>query len=335
MSDMLRKGQPLLIAGLGSIGRRHLRNLVSIGYHNIILYRTGKGTLPDDELLDFVVEYNLEKALARHPIGAIVSNPTALHLEVALAAARANCHLFIEKPIFHSMQGADQVRREVKKRNLSVLVGFQFRFHPALRQIKQWVGSNRIGKIVSVQAHWGEYLPGWHSWEDYRRSYSARGDLGGGVILTLCHPFDYLRWLIGEVTSVSAVAGRLSGLGVDVEDTACIILRFIQGVLGSVYLDYVERPPTHWLHIVGQKGTIHWDDADGIAHLYNNESKEERFTPPEGFERNTMFLEEMRHFLNCLDGKEKPLCSLDDGIRVLEIALAAKRSALEKREINF
>lgn len=331
---MLKTDQPLLIAGLGSIGRRHLRNLLSIGCGNIILYRTGKSTLPDDELSSFTVEYNLEKALAHRPIGVIVSNPTALHLPVALAASRADCHLFIEKPIFHTMGGVEELRKEVENRSLSVLVGFQYRFHPALQQIKKWLDSGRIGRIVSAQAHWGEYLPGWHKWEDYRKGYSARGDLGGGVVLTLCHPFDYLRWLIGEVAKVSAVTARLSGLEVDVEDTASVILRFAQGAIGCVYLDFVERRRTHWLHIIGQKGTIHWDDADGMAHLYNAESKQECYTPPEGFERNTMFLEEMGNFLNCLHGKEQPVCTLDDGIRALEIALAVKKSAIKRREFD-
>lgn len=331
---MLKRNQPILIAGLGSIGRRHLQNLLSLGCNNIILYRTGKSTLPDDELKDFCVEYSLKDGLSHRPIGVIVSNPPTLHLSTALAAAQADCHLFIEKPIFHSIEGAEELVREVKNRNLSVLVGFQFRFHPALRQIKRWLDSGRIGKVASCQAHWGEYLPGWHPWEDYRKGYSARQDLGGGVILTLCHPFDYLRWLIGEVRSVSAAAGRLGGLEIDVEDTACVILHFVQGAIASFCLDYLQRPRRHWLRIVGQKGAIDWDDADGIAHLYRAGSKEEEFIPPEGFKRNTMFLEEMSHFLNCLSGKEKPACGLGDGIRALEIALAAKKSAVERREID-
>lgn len=326
----------LVITGLGSIGRRHLHNLRSLGCTNIILYRTGKGTLADEEFLDFPVEYNLESALSYHPKGVIISNPTALHMPVAIKAARAGCHLFLEKPISHTLNGVHQLQREMEIHNICVLVGFQFRFHPALQQIKTWLDTGIIGKVISANAHWGEYLPGWHLQEDYRKNYSARADLGGGVVFTLSHPFDYLRWLIGEVVSVSAMTAQLSGLDVDVEDTAQVILRFAGGAIGSVYLDYAECPPAHWFNIIGQKGIIRWDSADGVAHVYSVEAGEwKSFSPLKGFGRNVMFMEEMRHFLNCISGKEKPLCTLHDGIRALEIALAAKRSADEKKEINI
>ncbi len=325
----------MLIAGLGSIGRRHLRNLKSLGWTNIILYRTGKGTLPENEFSDVPVEHDLNAVLSHQPVGVVVSNPTALHVPVALAAARAGCHLLLEKPISHSSEGVTDLRREVEARNLAVLVGFQFRFHPALRQIKTWLDAGLIGNVISAHAHWGEYLPGWHPWEDYRGGYSARADLGGGVVLTLCHPFDYLRWLVGEVESVYAATGRLSGLDVEVEDTAQIVLRFASGAIRNVYLDYAERPAAHWLRIVGRKGTIRWDNADGVAHLYRAETEKwESFTPAEGFERNTMFLEEMRHFLNCLSRDEQPVCTLADGARALDIALAVRQSARERSEVG-
>ncbi len=88
-----------MIAGLGSIGRRHLRNLVALGEHDILLFRTHRSTLPDDELAEYPVETDLEKALAHKPDAVIVANPTACHLDVALPAAKAGCHLFLEKPI--------------------------------------------------------------------------------------------------------------------------------------------------------------------------------------------------------------------------------------------
>ena len=326
----------LLLTGLGSIGCRHLRNLQTLGYRDVVLYRTGRSTLPDDELGSLPVETDLDRALAHHPQAAIISNPTALHLPTALRAAQAGCHLLIEKPVSHALDGLDELQREVQVRGLYVLVGFQFRFHPGLRAIRQLIQEGAIGSIVHAHAHWGEYLLGWHPWEDYRRSYSARADLGGGVILTLCHPFDYLRWLLGEVESVSAIAGRLSGLELDVEDTADITLQFESGAIGTVHLDYVQRPPSHWLQITGQAGTIWWDNADGAVRCYRAETdQEEVLLVPEGFERNTMFLDEMRHFLACVEGAEQPLVTLDDGIQALRIALAAKTSALEGRVVTL
>lgn len=325
----------ILISGLGSIGRRHLRNLRACGYNDILLYRTGRSTLPDDELEGIPAVYDYEEALAQQPRAVIVANPTAAHLETALPASRAGCYLFLEKPISHNLEGIDELQREVNERGLTVLVGFQFRYHPALRQIKAWLEEGAIGPVVSAQVHWGEYLPAWHPWEDYRKSYSARADLGGGVVLTLCHPFDYLRWLLGEVTAVSAMMGTQSGLQLNVEDTACVTLRFKSGALGQVYLDYAQRPPSHTLHIVGQAGRITWDAADNDAHCYRAEAEGwEVFSPGDAFERNTMFLEEMRHFLDCLEGKEQPCCTLHDGVRALEIVLAAKQSSVEQKTID-
>ena len=187
-----------LIAGLGSIGRRHLRNLKALGQQDIILYRTHQATLPDTELCDHPTFTNLEEALAEKPNGVIVSNPTALHLTVAQAAAEAGAALLIEKPISDSLIGIRDLQNTLKQTGRPVLVGFHFRYHPVLQEIKRIIDSNQLGKALKGHAHWGEYLPGWHPWEDYRNSYAARNDLGGGVLNTLSHPIDYLRWFMGE-----------------------------------------------------------------------------------------------------------------------------------------
>jgi predicted dehydrogenase len=182
--------------------------------------------------------------------------------------------------------------------------------------------------VVSAHVHWSEWLRGWHPWEDYRRSYSAQSSLGGGVIRTLCHPFDYLRWLLGDVKWVSAQADHLSALELDVEDTAVVTLRFASGALASVYLDCVGRPRRHSLEIVGCDGRIQWNDEDGVAQLFEAGRRGATVArPPAGFERNHLFLDEMNHFLGRVREKESELDPLDDGIRALEITLAAVRAA--------
>lgn len=317
-----------LIAGLGSIGHRHLRNLMALGQEDILLYRTNQSTLPDEDLQKFRVLTDLQAALDLKPDAVIVSNPTALHLQIALPAAERGIHLFLEKPISHSMQNVDQLKETVERNSVKVLVGFQFRFHPGLHQIKVILNQQVIGRPLSVRAHWGEYLPGWHPWEDYRHGYSALPELGGGVILTLCHPLDYLRNILGEVESLWAFTTSHSQLDIPVEDTAEIGLRFVNGVVGTVHLDYVQRPPTHWLEIIGTEGTLRWDNASGTVKLFRAEQNEwKTFPVPAGYERNHMFLEEMRHFLAMLQHNVSPVCSLEDGVRALQLALAAHQSA--------
>ena len=325
----------ILIAGVGSIGRRHLRNLRHLGVRDLVLLRSGRSTYGDEEVSDLPVETEVRKALLHHPTAVIVANPTALHLDIAIPAADAGCHLLIEKPVSHTLERVSELLRIVREKSLKVLVGYQFRFHPALRQIKQWLAAQAIGTVTSVHVHWGEYLPGWHPGEDYRQGYSARSDLGGGVVLTLSHPFDYLRWLLGEIHAVSAVTRRLSDLELDVEDVAEITLHFASGMIGTVHLDYVQRPPGHWLQIRGHGGTIYWDAANGKASCYRApDGQWTHYALPPGFERNTMFLDEMQHFLACLEGEVAAGANLEDGVRALEIAVAAKRSASEGRVVE-
>ncbi len=326
-----------LIAGLGSIGRRHLRNLRSLNEAEIILLRSGRSTLPDAELAGMLTEHDLHEALNRHqPAAVIVSNPTAYHLDVAIPAAEAGCHLLLEKPISHNMKRVCQLGSIIAQKKLKVVVGFQFRFHPCLSAIRNLLRDGAIGPVTYVHSHWGEYLPDWHPWEDYRKGYAARNDLGGGVVLTLCHPFDYLRWVVGEIESVSAMTGQLAGLGVDVEDSANVNLRFTSGALGVVHLDYLQRPPSHWLQVTGRDGTIRWDNTDDCVQLYQAHKGEwQTIEPPRNFERNTMFHREMAHFLSCIHGTAEPLVNLDDGIAALRIALAVKKSAVQGTAVRI
>jgi predicted dehydrogenase len=316
-----------LIAGFGSIGRRHLRNLRALGETDIILFRAHKSTLPDEEIRDLPVETSLEAALAHQPDAVIIANPTALHMEVAIPAARAGCHLLVEKPIAEDLSRIDELEDELQSGGGKVVVGFQFRFHPTLRQLRLLLQHNEIGKVTSARAHWGEYLPGWHPWEDYRQGYAAREELGGGVVRTLTHPFDYLRWLLGEVDSLQGFTGRLGNLEIDVEDTAELVLHFTSGVVGSLHLDYLQRPAVHRLEIMGTEGMIEWSNTSGALRLYRESTESwESFLPPVGFDRNDMFMAELSHFLAVVRGNEEPQCSLFDGIQALKMALAAREA---------
>jgi len=328
-----------LIAGLGSIGRRHFRNLIALGEKDIVLLRTRKSTLPDDELAGYPVEIDLNEALRKHkPDAVIVANPTSMHLDIAIPAAGAGCHILLEKPVSHSLARLDVLQKTAENSGSKILVGFQFRYHPTLRKARELIQANAVGKILTVHAHWGEYLPQWHPWEDYRQSYAARADLGGGVIVTLTHPLDYLRYLLGEVESLWSFNGHNSPLEVDVEDLAEIVLKFANGAVGGVHVNYFQRPPVHRLEIVGTNGTLRWDNADGILHFHRMPASFgsfsdqppapiiESFPPPEGFERNQLFVAQTRHFFKVVRGESEPVCGLQDGVMALRLALAAYES---------
>lgn len=329
----------ILIAGLGSIGRRHFRNLIALGERDILLLRTRKATLSDDELAGYPVETDFHEALKKHrPKAVIVANPTALHLDVAIPAADAGCHILLEKPVSNSLERLDTLQQAAQKSGSKILVGFQFRYHPTLNKARELIRAGALGKVLTVHANWGEYLPQWHPWEDYRRSYAARAGLGGGVLRTLSHPLDYLRYLIGEVKSLWSFNGHISPLELDVEDVAEIGLRFSNGAIGGVHLNYFQRPPRHTLEIVGTQGTLCWDNADGILHFRQLPTSfgsfsdnppapvTQTFSPPEGFERNQLFVAQTRHFIETVRAESEPVCTLEDGIMALRLALAATES---------
>jgi predicted dehydrogenase len=326
-----------LIAGLGSIGRRHLRNLIALGETNIVLLRTHRATLPDEDLAGYPVEMDLAEALRKHqPEAVVVANPTALHLEVAIPAAKAGSAILLEKPISNSLAGLDQLQAAVEKSGSRVLVAFQFRFHPSLLCARKLISDGTIGKIISAHVHFGEYLPTWHPWEDYRTGYAARADLGGGVVPTQCHSLDYLPWLVGPAQAAWGMEAKLSDLEVDVDDTAEIGVRFKGGALGSLHLDYNQQPPSHHFHVIGTAGTLTCDFADGTVRTYQAEEKQWRSHPlPAGWERNVMFMDEMRHFIAVARGEAKPLCPLEDGVRVMNLISAVRESQKTGRLIEL
>lgn len=337
-----------LIAGLGSIGRRHFRNLIALGEKDIVLLRSHRATLPDDELAGRPVETDIHAALTKHkPDAVIVANPTALHLDVAIPAAEAGCAILLEKPVSDSLNRLDVLQKAAEKSGSKILVGFQFRYHPTLNKARELIQQGALGQVLTVHAHWGEYLPQWHPWEDYRQGYAARADLGGGVIRTLTHPLDYLRYLIGEVESLWSFSAHVSPLEMDVEDVAEIGLKFSNGALGGVHLNYVQRPPRHTLEIVGASGTLRWDNADGLLHFYKMPAAfgtwsenppapvVETYTPPEGFERNHMFAAQTRHFIAIVSENAEPICSLEDGIAALRLALAAHESQKSGKAVRL
>jgi len=200
------------------------------------------------------------------------------------------------------------------------MVGCQFRFHPLLIALREGLQSGRIGTAVEAQAEWGEYLPDWHPWENHREGYAAREDLGGGVMLTLIHPIDYLYWLFGETAEVQSEYGKLDELQTKVpDDWAKLKLRFKQGASASVDLDYIQRPAVHRLTVQGSSGHAALDfHAGELVWTMDNEEAEHVGVDAD-FTRNDMFVAEMKHFLDCVAAGKATDLPLEDGIEGLRI----------------
>jgi len=334
----------VLFAGLGAIGQRHLRNLYSLVGSDlqVAAFRVRRDMAIITEQLELDTTQNveskygirvfneLEAALESFkPRLVFVCNPTSLHLDVALAAAHAGASLFIEKPLCASLDGAEELARTVEEKRLTALVGFQMRFHPCFLRLRQLIAEKAIGQLIAVRARYGEYLPRFHPYEDYRQSYAARAALGGGVILTQIHDIDYLVALLGAPERVFAMGGHLSSLEIDVEDVASISLEMRRdGRALPVHLqqDYVTRPPIRTCSLLGDAGSI--DVNFGTPSLTrfapSGETIEDLCFPE--FERNQMFMDLLRHLLGCLDGKEKAIVGVRDAMRTQRVALAVRES---------
>jgi len=209
----------VLMIGLGGIGQRHTRNLRALLGNGveIIAYRVRRQmhvvtpTMAADASRNVESEYaiqtfsDLEEALAQNPDAAFICNPSSLHVPVTLACIRAKCDVFIEKPLSDSMAGIDELIHAADEHKVIAMVGYQLRFHPCLRALAETVKSGILGSLLGVRATVAEYLPNWHPYEDYRRMYASRADLGGGVVLSQIHEFDYLYSLFGVPTRAYAL----------------------------------------------------------------------------------------------------------------------------------
>lgn len=322
--------------GMGSIGQRHFNNLLN-DYKDVKLsaYREIGRELKFIDKNKIEQYHSLDMAFKDKPDIVFITNPTSIHIPYSIEAAKNRCDIFIEKPLSHNMKGIDELLRIVDKNKLITLMGCNMRFYPCIKIIKQLIYDNRIGDIISVKAEFGTYVPDWHPWEDYRESYAARKDLGGGAVLTNIHEIDYLYWLFGDVDKLFAYTGKDSSLEMDTEDNAEIILKFKNGIVGNIHLDMFSRPYRRGCTIMGENGTISWDFSANNVVLYDNEEKKWNITF-EGKPTDTgqTYVDELKHFMDCVDNRTKTINDVHEGKRVLEIALAAKKSSSQRKWIK-
>ena len=332
----------VLVVGTGSIGQRHISNLMHLGAEVAAFsYRAAEGAPCSSHAGMRLVE-NLHDALQEDFDGVVVANRTDLHMDVALEAARRKKNLFLEKPLSVSLAGCDELQALMGLHALVVEAGFMLRFHPNLVWIKQYLADGALGELMHLRASVGQWLPDWRPGTDHRTGYGAFRKTGGGVIFDLIHELDLVHWLAGAVVDVTAMTRHVDCLGIETEAIAQIGLRLESGALAQVHLDYVRPGYGRALEIVGSIGVLTWDYPTGTVSLSRADgSSDIVHRVPSEFDRNTMFREHMAYFLRRLSTPElKPSSSLGNAIEALQIALACHRSAEERqcikpKEIDF
>jgi predicted dehydrogenase len=342
----------ILIIGLGGIGQRHTRNLRALlgDSVEIIAYRVRRlthvvtPTMGADQERNVEDVYNirtfhsLDDALAEKPDIAYVCNPSSLHVAVTRACLLAGCDIFLEKPLADSLDGTAELLDLARTHRRIVMVGYQLRFHPCIVRLTEIVRSGVLGNLLGVRAVVGEYLPKWHPYEDYRIMYAARADLGGGVVLSQIHEFDYLYSLFGLPSRIYAVGGHWSDLEVDVEDTASILMEAPLGPRSlpiHLHQDYLQFPPSRSCEVIGDRGRVIMDLPSLTVTLHLLDKPEPDVFRVENFDRNNLFLDQARHFLRCVETREKPIVDLADGIQSLRMALAVKQSIADHKPVDL
>ena len=327
----------VLIVGYGSIGKRHLENFLQFKDIRLTVY-TKRNDLQLLKKKGIKVSNSLTECLKENPDIGVIANETSLHTPIAIKLAKEGLDLFLEKPLSNSLKDIEKLRAIVKKNKLITQMGCNLRFHPCIKKIKNLIEQQKIGKIISAQVQCCSYLPDYHRWEDYRKSYAARKDLGGGVILTQIHEIDYMYWFFQEVENVISMSGKFSDLDVTAEDYAPSLLKFKNKIIGELHLDYFQRPEFRSCKIRGTKGEIYWDSVDNCVDVFNMNKKRWETKFDSGFSNNldtySSYVEELKHFLKCVKHRKETINDLEQGITTLKIALAIKKASKLMKSVN-
>ena len=303
-----------VIVGLGSIGNRHLNNCLELGVGQMSVVRRPNSNSqfsPPDEVS---VVHSIAEALQSKPDFAIVCNPSHLHASTAIEFLDGNCHVLIEKPLGKTIGPDEQKLIEVSAQSDRIVaMAYCMRFHPVYARAKELVQSGAIGRCLYAKAWFEGFLPDWHPWEDYKQSYAALPEQGGGVLRTLDHEMDFLNWVLGPAESVSGEAFNSQGIGIEADDVAMYQMKHPAGVHSQVTTAFCRKPQSRGFEFVGTEGSLSFRHEDGDLWLS---------THPESLLTATseniaeMYIDLGRDFLKCTAGTSKSsLPLLEDGVQ--------------------
>jgi len=320
----------IAILGCGSIGQRHIRNLRSLGFGGIFALRSRKGHFDElDPAFDVKEVQDWHEVIALEPDVAIISNPTSLHLETALRLVPHVRGLFIEKPLASSLHGVKELLEQIKAHKLISFVGYDLQYHPGVRAIQELLEGEKLGKPLIFQCQVGQWLPDWHPYEDYRKAYYARKDLGGGVALTIIHDVHLAVELLGSVDAVSCLLPRSDLLPLKVDVIADMMLQHTSGAVSQIHLDYIQRLPHRCGIISCERGWISYDlFLQKVEVNFEGENGPRIAWEQVDYDTNELYLEEMSTFLRYVsEGRVRHEFDAWQGTRSLAVVDAAFKSA--------
>ncbi len=329
----------ILIVGGGSIGKRHLGNLLGLGASNVAVVEPREDRRAElrERFGEVVLYASEDEAYANGKFdGVIIANPTAFHIDSGNKAVAHGAHILMEKAISDRLEGVADFLRAADAAKRFVFVGYTYRFSDSLKKIEELLKAGAIGKIFAAEITFSEWLPGWHPWEKPGAWYMGNKNLGGGELLDENHTIDFARWLFGEVKEVMAFVGRVGEVTVDTDDLSKLICLHQNGIVSSIHLDALGRRPRKEMWVTGEKGSIFWDSymsANRIDVYYAEPKRTETY--PSEMNRNDMFVEEIWHFLELLCRGGKPVIDGADALKTLEASFAAMESWRDGKRVSL
>ena len=304
---------------MGSIGIRHLQVLGELGEFEIAAYRTKKGMkkIPDDLEEKIRYFYDENEAFAWSPDFMIVSNPSNLHLEYLLKAIDHNIDALIEKPVANAYNKIKEAEKRLKERKNRIYVGYNLRFNPIVKKVKEIIDARVYGNVLKANLYVGEYLPFWHPYEDYRKRYAARDDLGGGSLRTFSHEIDLGQYWFGNYDKIFAKVSKISDLEIDVDDNTDIFAEMKKGMILKISMDYLNPLGERKGELFFEDGLLKYDFLKReieFTDYANNESK--TVLKSENYDYNAQYKSQMEKFMNRSD---EEICTLEEGINVMKL----------------
>jgi predicted dehydrogenase len=318
----MAKNIPILVAGFGSIGYRHTKNLLALGYKNVSVVETNKlnASRAENEV-GAKIYTDYKKAIREtRPKITFICTPTNIHISMAISAVKNNSHVFIEKPLSHSLRGINSLislSRDMKK---GVMVACNYRFNKGFVELAKIVHSGQYGNSLVARCALGYYLPSARKDTNYKKSYAAKNSGGGVMLDSGIHTIDYLNHLLGDVRKSLSLKGLTKSLGILSEETASIILEHSSGTISSVSLDYVSRKPVHILCIVTDKGSIVWNFRKDVVFFEDESTKKILYKGNRDI--NQMYVDEIKYFIANIEKDFTPeIGNLPDAKKALKVLL--------------
>jgi predicted dehydrogenase len=325
----------LLVLGAGSVGKRHLRNFSQLGCDVSAFDQRADRVAEAGEEIKLVHGFASLTEAWRASCefdGVVVASPTAFHVEQASAAIELGKPVFLEKPMSLTASSGSVLRDAVARSGIPLLLGYTYRWWPALKEVRDLVRTRQLGRVLHVQCTMSAHLADWHPWERYQDFFMASKALGGGALLDESHFIDLMVWLFGVPTEVFSSVDRLSALEIETDDTVDAVLFYADGPRIQLHLDLFGRPHKRSITIRAEAGTIDWEYESNQIRMSSVAGGEWQTTAFNN-DRNDMFLGAAREFLSILEGIAKPSCTADDGYAVMRVLDAMRLSSETKRTV--